>query len=161
MNRGNVSFPLFPFYPQLLYGVQKDMIIFIDQATFLRTIRQLLRGNIPCVDNGQSFVVTMIRHADQATAEYYGRIPAHSGTSRRDERHRPYHFGYQRRNTAPAEKSGGKRICPFRKSTVHSVEKIKAPAVLCRQARGSFMSVLWCQAKAFIHFLFCVGSCRM
>ncbi len=46
------------------YEVQKDTIIFGGHATFLKTIRQLLRGNIRYVDREQSFDLTMIRYAD-------------------------------------------------------------------------------------------------
>lgn len=46
------------------YEVQKNTIIFGGHATFLKTIRQLLKGNIRYVDREQSFDVTMIRHAD-------------------------------------------------------------------------------------------------
>lgn len=46
------------------YEVQKDTIIFGGHATFLKAIRQLLKGNIRYVDREQSFDVTMIRHAD-------------------------------------------------------------------------------------------------
>ncbi len=46
------------------YEVQKDTIIFGGHATFLKAIRQLLKGSIRYVDREQSFDVTMIRHAD-------------------------------------------------------------------------------------------------
>lgn len=46
------------------YEVQHDTILFGGHATFLKTIRQLLTGNIRYVDREQNFDLTMIRYAE-------------------------------------------------------------------------------------------------
>ena len=47
------------------YEVQQDTLIFGGHQTWLRTIRQLLKGNIRFIDKDLIFDVSIVRHAEQ------------------------------------------------------------------------------------------------